>query len=72
MKRFLGIALLAAVAGLGTPAAFADGSAESPGIKVTQTNSTTLSADEASTDYDGSAESPGYMETVIIYLDVLI
>jgi hypothetical protein len=71
MKRFLAVTLLAAVVGLGTPTAFADGNAESPGVKLTQTDTNTASND-GSNSILGNAESPGIMATVIIYLGVLI
>ncbi|HEY0320462.1 MAG TPA: hypothetical protein VGC66_05770 [Pyrinomonadaceae bacterium] len=76
---------MALVIGLGTPATFADGTAESPGIRSTTTTETTIARDEASggttVSADGTAESPGIkgvaespgiMATFLIYLDVII
>jgi hypothetical protein len=70
MKRFLTITLLMLVVGLGTPAAFADGNAESPGIKTTET--ITLDGNAEAPGVTGNAEAPGFMTTVLIYLDVII
>lgn len=74
MKKFFAVALLAMVVGLGTPAAFADGSAESPGMGSTQTSESTVTTDTdaGSTGYLGSAESPGYIDKVLIYLGVIL
>jgi hypothetical protein len=75
IKRFLAITLLAAVAGLGMPAAAAEGSAESPGMTTEQsgiTSSASLEGNAEAPGYLGGAESPGLMATVLIYLDVII
>jgi hypothetical protein len=81
IKRFLAITLMALVVGLGTPAAFAQGTAESPGIKsgstttnITNSGETSLTAEGTaeSPGYLGTAESPGFMTTFLIYLDVII
>ena len=84
MKRFFAITLIALVVGLGTPATFADGTAESPGIKTTtttETGTTPTDGSGAKVAADGTAESPGIkgvaespgiMATFLIYLDVII
>jgi hypothetical protein len=67
------------VVGLGTPATFADGTAESPGIRSTTTASAdgsgasiTAEGTAESPGIKGVAESPGVMTTILIYLDVII
>jgi hypothetical protein len=82
IKRFLAITLIALVVGLGTPAAFAQGTAESPGIQAGSTTTTegdqkteakvTAEGTAESPGYLGTAESPGFMATFLIYLDVII
>ena len=70
MRKLFAIALLIIVAGLGTPAAFADGNAESPGVTVTQ--STTVDGSAESPGITGNAESPGFVLTVVIILNAII
>lgn len=65
IKRIFAITLLALMVGLGTPAVFADGNAESPGVTSTQTTETTITV-------DGNAESPGIYATAIMYLDIIV
>lgn len=81
MKKFFAITLLVLVVGLGTPSTFADGTAESPGFNSTTTTTTDLSASDTTITAEGTAESPGikgvaespgYMETIYIYLGVVI
>jgi hypothetical protein len=79
MKRFFAIGLMALVVGLGTPATFADGTAESPGIRSTTTaeiggsgGSITAEGTAESPGIKGVAESPGIMTMISIYLDVII
>lgn len=70
MKKCLAITLLILMVGLGTPAAFADGNAESPSIKNTET--IILDGNAESPGIDGNAESPGLTTTILIYLDVIV
>lgn len=78
MKKFFAIALLTMMVGLGTPAVFADGNAESPGITsssttTTSTNTTTtVNGTAESPGVTGSAESPGLITDVLIYLNALV
>ena len=72
MKVFLTITLLILVMGLGTPAAFADGNAESPGITTTTTEEITLDGNAEAPGVTGNAEAPGFMTTALIYLDIII
>ena len=72
IKKFFAITLLALVVGSGTPAAFADGSAESPGIHTSGTTEATVEGTSEAPGYFGAAESPGFVATIIIYLDVII
>ncbi len=71
MKKFFAITLLALLAGLYTPVALADGTAESPGI--TQESRAQLSVDGTaeSPGYFGVAESPGFIAMASVYLDVI-
>jgi hypothetical protein len=70
MKKFFAITLLALVAGLGTPATYADGTAESPGVYSEATIKVDGTAE--SPGIFGTAESPGFMAKVLIYLDVIV
>jgi hypothetical protein len=75
MKKFFAITLLALLVGLGTPAIYADGTAESPGVHSAPTSdkvSVTAEGTAESPGYLGTAESPGFMATVFIYLNVLV
>ena len=74
MKKFFAITLLALLAGLYTPVALADGTAESPGVNSTQTSGAQISADGTaeSPGYLGTAESPGFIAMLSVYLDVII
>jgi hypothetical protein len=75
MKRFLAITLLALMVGLYTPSAFAQGTAESPGVHSTPTSATLSISGEGTAEspgYLGTAESPGFMVTVLIYLGAII
>jgi hypothetical protein len=72
MKKFFAITLLALVAALGTPAAYAsDGTAESPGI-TQQEVSVTAEGTAESPGIFGTAESPGFMATLVVYLSVIV
>jgi hypothetical protein len=71
MKKFFAITLLALLAGLYTPVALADGTAESPGITQSGAQITADGTAE-SPGYLGTAESPGFMTMVSIYLDVIL
>ncbi len=71
MKKFFAITLLALVVGLGTPATYADGTAESPGVTSEET-SLTVDGTAESPGYLGTAESPGFMATLVIYLGVIV
>ena len=72
MKKVFAITLLALVAALGTPAAYAsEGTAESPGITQEKVRVTADGTAE-SPGYLGTAESPGFMATVVAYLSVIV
>lgn len=71
MKKVFAITLLILVVGLGAPATFADGNAESPGV-TSSTSTTTPDGNAESPGITGSAESPGVVETVLIYLSPVI
>ena len=75
MKKFFAITLLALLAGLYTPTAFADGSdgtAESPGVTQQSTMQITADGTAESPGFLGTAESPGFMTIVSVYLDVIL
>lgn len=72
IKRIFAIMLLAMVVGLGTPAAFAEGNSEVPGMRTEQTADEVGTTDAESEGYAGSVEAPGYMEIALIYLGVII
>ncbi|HEX8177030.1 MAG TPA: hypothetical protein VF543_18205 [Pyrinomonadaceae bacterium] len=66
-KRFLATIVLTLAVGLYAPAAFAQGTAESPGVVSGSAEGTAESPG-----YQGTAESPGYMTTALIYLSVIV
>ena len=74
MKRFLATIVLALAVGLYAPMAFAQGTAESPGI-VGASSEAVLSVSAEGTaespGYLGTAESPGVIVTALIYLGVI-
>jgi hypothetical protein len=74
-KRFLATIVLALAVGLYAPAAFAQGTAESPGVMSTSTEATLTGSVEGTAEspgYLGTAESPGFMATALIYLGVIV
>ena len=72
IKKFFAITLLALVVGLGTPTAFAvDGVAESPGMGTEKIVGGPVETSQPA-EYKGVAESPGFMDMILIYLDVII
>ncbi len=74
MKRVFAIVLLAMVVGMGTPAAFAEGNTEAPGMGTERTVDTldTFDSDAQSEGYMGNVEAPGYIDMALIYLGVII
>ena len=75
MKRFLATIVLTLAVGLYAPAAFAQGTAESPGVMSAPGEATLSVSAEGTAEspgYLGTAESPGFMATALIYLSVII
>jgi hypothetical protein len=75
IRKFFAIILLALTVGLHAPSAFAQGTAESPGVQDASSSSVISVSAEGTAEspgYMGTAESPGYMTTVLIYLDVIV
>lgn len=75
IKRFIAIIIVALAVGLHAPAAFAQGTAESPGVVSAPTEATLSVSAEGTAEspgYLGTAESPGIMATVLVYLGVIV
>lgn len=75
MKKFLAITLLSLTVGLCAPSAFAQGTAESPGVQgapSSESRSVSAEGTAESPGYMGTAESPGFMATVLVYLSVIV
>ncbi len=69
IQKWLSIIVLAAVVGLGTPAAVrAQGSTETPAVRATAT----VEVGDVVVSIDGSTETPGFLSLVKIYLSVVL
>lgn len=75
MKKLFAVTLLALTLWGTAPAARAQGTAESPGVRNAPTSNTlsvTVEGTAESPGIIGTAESPGIMATVMVYLSVIV